>query len=125
VRTFAERKVDDLSYQGFENIMAYLQTSLHMPIKNDPAVFTLVKEAIEVRNIIIHNGGRVNRLFLRRTKRTDLPEGALFPLELDYALTSGKAMLTLVEELDEVFVRHFRLQFPPKEQRSPDERSGT
>ncbi len=54
-----------------------------------------LEEAENVRHIIVHNGGRVDNQFLRRTGRTDLPIGEPFPLSSHYLLrvyTGSKAL---------------------------------
>lgn len=83
VRLVAERKVDTLAYQGLDEVMEYLQSSLGMPAPAESSLVGRVREAIEVRNVIVHNAGRVNKHFLRRTGRTDLADGTAFPLDSD------------------------------------------
>lgn len=119
VRTFAERKVDGLSYQRFDDLMAYLKNTMGPPFQSEQVVLTAAKEAVEVRNIVVHNAVVVNRTFIGRTGRGDLLEGQAFPLDQDYVLKSGKMMGALVEELDAAFIDHFRLRFDPSPRGEP------
>jgi hypothetical protein len=114
VRKLAERKVTELSYHGFEDLLSYLRDKLGLPIDlADPNALP-VREAVEVRNIVVHNGGIVNALFLRRTKRENLTEGIRFPLDQDYVLNTGRAAFDLVAKLDAAFISHFRLSYGPQ-----------
>jgi len=110
VRKIAERKVEALNYRSFDDLLTYIRTNLGLPLECDEGIVAQVKEAIEVRNIIAHNGGRVSALFLRRTKRTDLTDGQLFPLNQAYVLDKNRSMERLVEALDSGIVEHFKLQ---------------
>lgn len=111
VRKLAERKVHSLMYQNFDDLTAYLREKLGVPIGKDAAL-SATCEGIEVRNIIVHNGGIVNSVFLRRTERKDLANGALFPIDQDYVIESGRAARELVNKLDLAFVSHFSLSYP-------------
>jgi hypothetical protein len=111
VRRLAERKVNALNYQKFDDILIYLCSDLGLPIVLDEALVGATREAIEVRNIIVHNSRVINMTFLKRTKRFDLVEGQLFPLTLDYVLERGKSIRLLVEALDSAFINHFHLDF--------------
>lgn len=114
VRKLAERKVTALAYQGLDVLLSDLREKLGLPIDPaDPGV-SAVREGIEVRNIVVHNGGLVNALFVRRTKRNDLAVGTAFPLNQDYVIAHGRAARNLLEKLDEAFVGHFGLKYADK-----------
>jgi hypothetical protein len=115
VRLLAQRKVDALGYQGLEDLMSYLGSNLGLPLHLDDAVLARLQEAMEVRNIIIHNSGVVNAIFLRRTRRSDLRDGEQFPLDQDYVLQVARACEESVRQLDTAFCTHFGLTFRPED----------
>ncbi len=58
-----------------------------------------LEEAEYVRHMIVHNGGRVDNQFLRRTRRMDISKGDPFPLSSHYLLrvyTGSKAVATVL-----------------------------
>jgi hypothetical protein len=107
----AERKINNLSYRGFNEMFSYLKESLGLAISPDQETISTIREAIEVRNIIVHNGCVINSMFLRKTGRQDLSEGDPFPLSLDYVQSSGAIIKDFLEEIDELFICHFGLEF--------------
>jgi hypothetical protein len=109
VRRLAERKIDSLSYRSFDDLMKYLKEDLGLRPSFDDSDLQVVREAIEVRNITVHNSRRINSLFLRRTGRTDLEESVSFPLTLDYVIAASRATHSIVSELDRQFIKHFGL----------------
>ena len=111
VSRLAERKVDSLSYQSFGDLIEYLRGTLGLPIPLDDVDISRAREGMEVRNISVHNALVVNSLFVKRTGRTDLVEGKVFPLTLDYVLALTKTMATFVSRLDAAFIQHFDLKF--------------
>jgi hypothetical protein len=111
VRLLAERKVDSLSYQGFDELLKYLQERIGLNIQCDDSLLATVRQTIEVRNIIVHHGGRVSSLFLKRTKRRDLVQGHEFPLTDEYIIESIDAIRIVAKALDAAFIRHFGPNF--------------
>jgi len=67
VQYIADRKVNELGYLGLNKLIEYLTTKLGLRFNVTPIVFQAACELIEVRNIIVHNGGYVNRVYLQRT----------------------------------------------------------
>jgi hypothetical protein len=111
VRKLAERKVDSLNYESFDDLLGYLRTKLGLEVDVKDEVLQLVREGIEVRNIIVHCSRVVSSTFLRRTQRRDMAEGDLFPLDMDYVIKVGDANFALAQALDRAFVAQFDL--PP------------
>jgi len=107
VRLLPERKVDSLSYQGFDELLKYLQERIGLKIQCEKSLLAAVRQTIEVRNVIVHHGGRVSSLFLKRTKRHDLVQGQEFPLTDEYILESIQAIRAVARALDAAFIQHF------------------
>src|SRR6185437_10684245 len=81
----------------------------------DTPINKSASEYLEVRNIIVHNSGRVSKLFLRRTNRQDLQLNSEFPLSIDYVDQGSEALQQLASELDFAILSHFNLPTVPPE----------
>jgi len=74
----AAQKVDDLAYRGFAGVLDYLTERLGVTIDLDEQDIITTSYAISVRNIIVHNDGRINRRFLRDTGAQGFELGTRF-----------------------------------------------
>lgn len=106
---YAERKAEKLSYRNFRDVINELNRNFGLDFSTDTAEFLQVCEYIEVRNIVVHNFGRVSKTFLQRTQRSDLTESDLFPLTPEYATDGNKSLMTIAKKLDKSILNHFRL----------------
>jgi hypothetical protein len=81
--------VDEYCYEfGWKTVsdkVLHLRSELGVPLEPPDDDLLALSEAEQVRHIIIHNGGRVSREFLRRTRRTDLHLDELIPVPAEYA----------------------------------------
>lgn len=102
--------VTELSFKGFQQLIAYLNKTLNLEFPTTTSQYRDTVEWIEVRNIIVHNQGRVSTLFLQRTGRTDLKVNDLFPLTPDYVTRNGNVLLELATALDTQFIRKLGLR---------------
>ena len=76
VKTVAERKVDSLSYASFGDLAEYFADKFHINLVGEKDRQTIL-EAIETRNISVHNRCIVNQRYLSRTARNELKVGEI------------------------------------------------
>lgn len=62
----ADGQVQDLSYQGMRALTTWLEDRLGLKLFEGRESMDQAVRFIELRNLIVHNRGRVNRLFLTR-----------------------------------------------------------
>ncbi len=105
----AERKVLQLSYQGLPDIIKYLNENFKLGFDTHMPEFVNVREMFLTRNLIVHNSGRINEVYLQKSKRKDLKVGAAYPLTEEYVEDGAGEILKVGHELDERFTSHFRL----------------
>lgn len=67
VKTISERKVESLSYASLNNLTEYFREKFHISVVKD-ADLSRVVEAIEIRNISVHNRCVINGRYVARTK---------------------------------------------------------
>lgn len=111
----AEEKVRKPMRDGFLGLSKEL-VRMGVSVPDDAGVPT-VAEAIEVRHLIVHTGGVVDRAFLLKSRRTDLKEGEVFPLDEDYGSHASSSVDDWARRLDEQVIAHFKLTFSTAEYR--------
>ena len=74
VKTVAERKVESLSYASFGDLSIYFKDKFGITLVSDHEMEALV-EAIECRNISVHNRCVVNHRYLARVSKTSYKFG--------------------------------------------------
>lgn len=60
----AQREAHELGYKSFDEQIQYLRDRLGVKLSPDEADIPLLQEAVAVRNLIMHNDGVVNEIFL-------------------------------------------------------------
>lgn len=104
-----ERKVHDLTRAGLTGVADFLKKQFGADIDRETASYRTVCEAIEVRHLIVHKEGKVDRIFISRTGRADLSIGQLYPLDWQFALVALDAFSDVTAGIDTVIIRQFNL----------------
>lgn len=113
INNCAEQKISVLAYKGLPKLIEYLNKNLKIDFDTTLPDFQAVCEVIEIRNIIVHNRGRISKIFLQRLPHKaneGLRVGDLYPLDFKYAIDAGNCLRTLAETLDVSIVEHFNLE---------------
>jgi hypothetical protein len=105
-----ERKVNQLSYQGMRDLAEFFQKKLGIPLFKSASDLEKAILCVDIRNLIVHNRGIVNRTFRSRQPnftatlgcRIEFPDQAY--VQEMFGLFSDAA-----EELDRRVIEHFRL----------------
>lgn len=79
-----EEYVFQFGWQTVSKRVEWLRQRIGLPIDYEDADLVFVDEAEKVRNIVVHNAGRVSEEYIRKTGDTKLPVGELVPLTLEY-----------------------------------------
>ncbi len=109
---YAEHKVSGLAYKGLPKLIEYMNNSFNLRFDTSDSNFQSACEIVEVRNIIVHNRGRISKSFLQRLPNKaneGLQVGELYPLDFSYAVHTSEHLRKFVEVLDQRIVEHFRL----------------
>ena len=85
------KEVDKVLYDGLEGQKGYFKKFLKIDIKENIIHWDKINEAIERRNIIVHNNSKINRRYLKSVdlsiipeKTKDLKEGKKIHINEDY-----------------------------------------
>jgi hypothetical protein len=121
VRSMAENKVVQLSYLSFKDLANFFQERFSLTLANESETKTLI-DAIETRNISVHNRCIVNHHYIDKTGDTTIPAGHQKKLTDDYL---DKIVITLnqvTRKLDKNARNHLKLKgcrFNRKEPANP------
>lgn len=61
-----EKKVIDVSYNSLAEMIRYIEDVFKIKFEIDPDIIQALKEITNIRNILVHNKGVVNELFLEK-----------------------------------------------------------
>lgn len=114
VHDLAERRVNQLSYQGMRDLSAYLSDRLGFELFPKPESLERAVRIIESRNIIVHNRGLVNELFLSRAPRASANVGEPLDLDTDLIFDDLEFIALSVYEMDARAVQKFNLSAVPR-----------
>jgi hypothetical protein len=120
VKRLAERRVERLSYQGMKDLQKDLAEKLNFELLPSSESLSRAVRIIEVRNLLVHNRGIVNRTFQMRTGECSAPIGTLFELEPHPVLSDLNFLAKSVLDVDERAAAKFglhRSKSEPKKQR--------
>lgn len=104
-----EERVQDLSFKGIAELTKYVHKRLGFDLfeNNDHRNYGVFM--VEVRNVLVHNRGVVNRRFLRRVPYMSAKLGERVQMTDDQFLPNFRVVLLFAELLDRRAVAEYRL----------------
>ncbi|MEE8343205.1 MAG: hypothetical protein V3R51_05325 [Gammaproteobacteria bacterium] len=118
VLTIAERKVENLTYSSIQDLEEFFSERFHLKLIEDDQRKVLV-DAIETRNISVHNRCVINKRYIARTGNKSLPEGSLRDLGYGDVKKFAKLFATSVASIDKDARK--RLKVPGRRSPKPGE----
>ena len=109
VHELAERRVNQLSYQGMRDLSAYLSDRLAFELFPKPEHLERAVRIVESRNLIVHNRGLVNELFLSRVPGVSAKVGERLDLDSNQIFDDLEFIALLVYEADARAIKKFKL----------------
>jgi hypothetical protein len=109
LHALVEEKVHKLSYKGFRELNEYMfeQYGLLLVEEGDP--FTALLILIEVRNLLSHNRGVINRVFCERVPDFAIHIGKTVPVEYEKIKEHRSYLLKVTKALDRRAIEKFKL----------------
>ena len=108
-----DKKLTDLSYQGIDKIQEYISNRLGIREFCTSEQKKILKITIESRNIISHNRGIINDIFLSRTnshERFKFQKGEKLNLRLDDFEFLALNCLNVTFSIDQIICEKFRIK---------------
>lgn len=109
VRTIAKKKVENLSYSSFEDLAAYFGERFHLKLVQKEPLATIV-EAIEIRNISVHNRCIINERYVSRSGSAATDVGKKKELYINYLDRVVPLLAEEVAKLDESARKRLKLK---------------
>jgi hypothetical protein len=113
LHSLAERKLHELGNSDLAQLRSYFEKELGIALFKDRADYANALLASRVRNLIAHNDGRVNRIFLKKTSGLPMkpkPEfGKRYVVSTDWLHDLCSALDSVVFNFDEVSIGQFAL----------------
>lgn len=95
-----KKEIDGILYDTLENQKRYFEKHLNIEPKEHIVEWSRINEAIERRNIVVHNNSKINRRYLKNVdlsvapeKKKDLKEGRGIVIGPDYFATAFDEIL--------------------------------
>ena len=110
VKRLAERRVERLSYQGMRDLQKDLSEKLSFELFPSPESLVRAVRVIEIRNLLVHNRGIVNRAFQTKTGDSSVALGTLIRLSPRDVVSELDFLARSVLEMDERAALKFGLQ---------------
>jgi hypothetical protein len=107
--TLAEKKVHELSYQGIKELSNYLKSKTNLVLFSSSEELEKAIEIIEIRNLIIHNRGVVNNVYLKKTQHKHYKAGDKIALSFELVGEYLAFLTNSVKEIDKNAIRQFSL----------------
>jgi hypothetical protein len=98
VSYLADKRVMKLAFQSFDDLAKDVEKRTGLPISTDHDTLRYIAIAIEIRNLIVHNRGRVNRRFQDRMKKLD-PTATQEAIGHEFVY-SYRGILELIQQLE-------------------------
>jgi hypothetical protein len=114
VHDLAERRVNQLSYQGMRDLAAYLSERLGFELFSQSEHLERAIRIVESRNIIVHNRGRVSELFCSRVPNLPVVVGQPLELDTDQIFEDLEFLTLSVNDADTRAIRKFKLSSGPE-----------
>ncbi len=109
VHAQAEKTVHRLSYKGLPDLSAYMTTGLGFPMFSDTAEMQRARAFVEIRNLLTHNRGKVDRVFIERLPQYAAELGQRISLKNEEIVDGVGLFSRSVRELEVLAAQKFGL----------------
>ena len=109
LQTVAEDEVQRLSYKSFGDLARFFGKNLKIKIANELQKSKII-QAIEIRNISIHNRCVIDKKYCRKTGTDQAQAGSVMILDYDHLKEIAKALAASAIHSDSELSEKYRLQ---------------
>lgn len=103
----ANQKCQSISYSGITSRIRYLSENAGLDFSLNENHLKDISNIMEVRNILVHNGGTVNRIFVSRSKDTPFELGDQVTINTSMANNAASCLLLASRIIDQAVVEKF------------------
>ena len=99
IDSLVERYVFEIGWKSVAKRVEFLRDKLGIIIDYPESALDQLGHAEEIRNIVLHNGGRVSDEYIARTQETNISVGDLVPITHEYVSEVSSEAMLLAGEL--------------------------
>lgn len=105
----AEKRIEGLFYGGIEDVAKYFESRLGVEIFDTTEHLDEVKYCFRVRNLIVHNRGRLTKEFINDFPSNAYEEGAMLLFDLQAVSRYNLFFQRVLVRLDDMIAKKFSL----------------
>ncbi|MDR8394444.1 hypothetical protein NC796_25080 [Aliifodinibius sp. S!AR15-10] len=106
----AEKKIETLFYGGIKDIVDFFNNTLGFELFSDQQQFEKAQLSTKLRNLIVHNRGRVNNQFLKEFPNYEYEEGELLTFEWQDISEIDLFFQRIIKRIDSAMAEKFDLE---------------
>ncbi len=93
------KELESVTYKSLDDQIRYFENNLGIDCKKSIIGWVRIKEAMERRNLIVHNNSKINRRYLRNADFSVIPEKTKDPKEGDEISIEEDYFMTVLHEI--------------------------
>jgi hypothetical protein len=113
VQWATEKRVSDLSFKGFRDLVSYFRKSFAFPADFSDPLWRSLSSAVAVRNILVHRRGIVDERFAKVVQDERGEIGKPYKLDASEVLEIMLATYRAVQNIDQWAIRKFSIETVP------------
>ena len=107
VEAMAEKKVGELSHKSVTKINAYFDKRLGISLVASEDDLSAIEMLASQRNLVVHNRGKVNRLYKRKVPSSQEEVGADLPVSYEHVVAAAQVLSRSVRHIEEQIIEKF------------------
>lgn len=107
-----EHRIQKLSYKSFRDLSSLIKEELKFPLVNGEKELAAIDLAFGVRNLVTHNYGAVNRLFLGKFPDAGVQLGQPYPVLPERIAADMKLLGEKASDIERRAVQKFKIVYP-------------
>lgn len=102
-----EKFINDFGRKPIRKKLVFFREKLEMKDSFSNKQLKLIYEAQMIRNLVIHNGGKINLNFIKNSERKDLKNGVYFKISDHYLKEIKETILKIIDHIRSFFYSEF------------------
>ncbi|MEU8639116.1 hypothetical protein AB0C38_43575 [Amycolatopsis sp. NPDC048633] len=109
IRWATEKRISDLSFKGFQDLVNYFRKSFAFSIDFSEPLWRTLSRGVAIRNILVHRRGVIDERFTRVLKDEDLTVGQTYALHVNEVEEIVIATHRAVQQVDQWAIAKFSI----------------
>jgi hypothetical protein len=111
VQELAEQRIQKLAYKGFRDLVSVVKEELKFPLVKDEKELAELDLAFGIRNLVTHNYGVVNRIFLSKFPAVVVPLEEPYPVDAQKIAANVKLLIEKARDIESRAVQKFKINY--------------